>query len=387
MLRATVAGGTPPYQYLWSSGSNSNLIQSLDAGEYEVTVTDGANCTTTGIMTMIQPPALEIQGIQTDLTCFGLNNGSASAIPGGGTPPYTHQWNTGAGQESLTGLAAGTYAVTVTDNRNCTSIRTFSLAQPTLLQLEHAIVEPTCHSEKNGSISVAPSGGTPPYVFVWNSGQTSSNITGLSGGLYLVTITDGNHCTETAAFSLPAVTIPQTTLGADLLVELGEEITLTAYSNLSDALIKSYSWEGDAGSLLCPDCRRYRFVPIENGCQQVHIITPEGCEATDEVCYQVTARRNVYFPNVFSPDDDGQNDYFHPFTDASVRIIRYMSVFDRWGEKVFHRENMEPNDPSDGWDGYFRGETMNNAVFVWVAEVEFIDGQIRTYKGDVTIIR
>ena len=64
-----------------------------------------------------------------------------------------------------------------------------------------------------------------------------------------------------------------------------------------------------------------------------------------------------------------------------------MTIYDRWGNKLYHNENFSPNDPVAGWDGQSAGRDMNNAVFVWVAETEFIDGQIRLYKGDVTLIR
>jgi gliding motility-associated-like protein len=97
--------------------------------------------------------------------------------------------------------------------------------------------------------------------------------------------------------------------------------------------------------------------------------------------------QKVYVPNAFSPNDDGLNDLFMPFTDGSVRSIRSFRIFDRQGNNVFDASNLIPNEPSFGWDGVFRGKVMQPAVFAWMAEIEFLDGKIQLYKGDVVLIR
>jgi len=97
--------------------------------------------------------------------------------------------------------------------------------------------------------------------------------------------------------------------------------------------------------------------------------------------------RNIYVPNAFSPDGNGDNDIFYIFSDASVEKIRSFLVFNRWGESVFEVYNSQPNDPRWGWDGSYRGEPVNAAVYVWFAEIEFKNGDVEIIKGDVVIMR
>ena len=97
--------------------------------------------------------------------------------------------------------------------------------------------------------------------------------------------------------------------------------------------------------------------------------------------------RNVFVPSGFTPNGDNANDIFMVHGDDGIQEILSFKVFDRWGEVVFEASNAEPNDPEYGWDGTFRGQEMNPGVFVWIAEILFIDGYSEVYKGDVTLIR
>ncbi len=386
-VQITSAGGVPPYSYSWSNGGNANLLQNIAAGTYTITITDNQNCSSTASYTVIQPPLLTLQ--QTDavhIRCYGLSDGAVSATASGGTPPYSMLWSTGQQTAQLGNLPAGLYTATVTDANSCTTDISINLEQPPLLVVALNSNDPVCTSS-DGSVMASASGGVPPYGYLWASGQPTAEIDGLEAGLYAVTITDDKNCTASGQIILQDAVLPSVSLGEDITLDLGEQIRVTAFSNIPVSRIESYAWDGDAGVQECADCRFLEFIPLEDGCQTIVITTADGCMAGDEVCYTVKDLKRLYFPNVFSPNDDGENDFFHPFADASVRAIRFMTIYDRWGNKVFHNENFSPNDPAAGWDGQSAGRDMNNAVFIWVAETEFIDGQIRLYKGDVTLIR
>ena len=118
------------------------------------------------------------------------------------------------------------------------------------------------------------------------------------------------------------------------------------------------------------------------------LVTNEnGCTATDEVIIRVIKDRPYFVPNVFSPNNDGTNDGFTVFGGPGLELIEKLQVFSRWGELVFETNNILPNNESAGWDGKFNGELVNPGVFVYLAQLRFVDEEIVEVKGDVTVIR
>jgi gliding motility-associated-like protein len=115
-------------------------------------------------------------------------------------------------------------------------------------------------------------------------------------------------------------------------------------------------------------------------------VESNGCSDSDNLKV-IVERRDIYAPNIFSPNGDGNNDVFFLGAGPEVEKIRSFMVFDRWGESVHQYFDILPNDPTVGWDGNLRGDPLNPAVFTWFAEVEFIDGRVEIYKGDVTLVR
>lgn len=386
-IQINTTGGVLPYSFNWSNGSNNTFLQNIGAGTYIVTITDNQNCTASQSYTIQQPPQLLLlQTSAVHIRCYGSSDGTLSAAAAGGTPPYIIDWNTGVQSSGLDNLSAGTYTATATDANACTATTSINLEQPPLFVLTLTSSDPVC-TTSDGSVTAAVTGGVPPYEYLWATGELTTEINSLEAGVYAITVTDNKNCTASGQTILQDAVLPVVSLGEDITLELGEEIRVTATSNMPPSRIESYIWDGDAGVQNCTACRFLEFIPLENGCQTVVITTTDGCTAEDEICYRVNDLKRLYFPNVFSPNDDGENDIFYPFADASVKNIRFMTIYNRWGSKVYHNENFSPNDPVAGWDGVSAGREMNNAVFIWVAETEFIDGQIRLYKGDVTLIR
>jgi gliding motility-associated-like protein len=119
----------------------------------------------------------------------------------------------------------------------------------------------------------------------------------------------------------------------------------------------------------------------------VRVINKEGCEAQARVIVRV-GDPNLWAPNAISPTQgEGRNDFFTIFAAPNtVNKINSLQIYDRWGNLVFRQQNIPPNTPKYGWDGRFRGQPMNPAVFVWWAEVELISGQVILLKGDLTLV-
>src|SRR5690606_38937289 len=109
--------------------------------------------------------------------------------------------------------------------------------------------------------------------------------------------------------------------------------------------------------------------------------------ATDCVTVFVLVSRPIYIPSAFSPNDDGVNDYFTVFSGRQVRQIRRLLIFDRWGDLIYEGKDILPNVETLGWNGRFRGKRMDPAVFAYYTEVEFIDGVVVPYAGDVTLVK
>ncbi len=190
-------GGTPPYSINWSNGSSAEDQSGLCPGEYNVWVTDSENCATSDNLIFLDPPTLVMGVTTTDETALNANDGSATANPFGGSPPYNYLWNTGANTETISPLAPGMYCVTVVDENGCnTSACGFVQGTSCTLSGNVTATQPTCHEGTDGSATIDMSNGTPPYTYYWpTSNNTTDTETGLAAGTYMVTITDVINCT------------------------------------------------------------------------------------------------------------------------------------------------------------------------------------------------
>lgn len=189
-------GGTPTYNYLWSNGSTNQTANNLFAGIYSVTVTDFNNCTAVDSVTILQPPCpnLIVNLNLNHVSCAGSATGSAIAMPSFGLPPYSFLWSNGGTSSSISNLPAGNYWVQVTDNRNCVTLKTFTITAPSPLSIGLSPNNITCFGYKNGTIELTVLGGTFPYLFNWSNGSTSEDLIGLDIGNYSVLVTDAKGC-------------------------------------------------------------------------------------------------------------------------------------------------------------------------------------------------
>ncbi|NNC94369.1 MAG: hypothetical protein HKN92_02325, partial [Chitinophagales bacterium] len=193
---ANISGGTHPYSYAWSNGGNSQSISGLCSGVYSITVTDANGCTSTAIVNIQEPSPIVLSANQTNVSCFGFCDGTASISASGGTFPYSYLWSNGSTTTSLNGLCAGSYSVTVTDDNGCIAIETVTIIEPDQLQTITSQTNVSCNGSCDGSATINTFGGIPPYSYLWSIGATTSSITGLCQGVYSVTVTDGNGCTS-----------------------------------------------------------------------------------------------------------------------------------------------------------------------------------------------
>jgi gliding motility-associated-like protein len=215
-IQSTTTGGVLPFQYNWSNGVITGPgLQNIPCGSYKLTLTDAAGCTKTDTVKLNCPAAILISNITpVNIPCFGQLNGQISVSASGGTGALTYQWNDPAAQSTptATGLAAGSFTVTVTDTKGCTMTATSAVTQPSQLTLTFTKTDVTCFGGQNGSVTSVTGGGTSPYTWLWNNSQTGSSINALAAGTYSVTVTDHAGCTLTGTG--PTLTQPQTAVQA-----------------------------------------------------------------------------------------------------------------------------------------------------------------------------
>lgn len=195
----TVTDGTPPYTFAWSNGATTEDLANVPAGTYSVTVTDAGGQTATASATVNEPSPVSVSTTGADVTCNGDADGTATATASGGTAPYTFAWSNGSTSASISGLAAGTYSVTVTDANNCTGTGSATIGSPAALTASATGTDANCFGDADGSATATASGGTAPYSFSWSNGGSGASIAGLAAGTYVVTVSDANGCTATAS--------------------------------------------------------------------------------------------------------------------------------------------------------------------------------------------
>lgn len=245
------SGGTIPYTYSWNTtpAKTTATATNLTAGTYTVTVTDSNGCTAIDSGQVSEPTALIVSiNSKTDVLCYGGNNGSAIVSVTGGTAPYTYSWNTTPSQtnDTITGLTAGTYIVTVTDSNGCSDTAMVTITQPSTLNATiSTTTHASCYNDSNGSAVVIATGGTVPYSYSWNTNPTQTNdtIIGLTAGTYTVTITDSNGCSDTAVATItqPLPLVASISGKTDVLCN-GNNIGTATVAATGGTTPYNYSW-------------------------------------------------------------------------------------------------------------------------------------------------
>ena len=212
-ISTDVSGGTQPYTYLWSNGYTSGNLNGIPAGNYTLTVTDANGCTEFASQEINEASAMSVTGIETHVSCTNAGDGAIDLTVTGGEYPNepvttTYVWSNGATTEDLSGLAPGAYSVTVTNTPSynwaaCEESASFTITEPILLEISNSIItDVSTVGGSDGAIDITVSGGTMPYAFSWSNVGGTEDITGLSAGVYVVTVTDANGCLVTENFSI-----------------------------------------------------------------------------------------------------------------------------------------------------------------------------------------
>jgi hypothetical protein len=194
-IQVEVSGGTAPYTYLWSNGSEAEVLHNLGSGIYEVLITDAAGCTEEAQFYLEATQSISVHAEIVKPSCDGSRLGSISLMASGGAEPYSFTWSNGATGADIDALNEGYYTVTIEDANGCSLKRTFSVKTDNTLSASARITNTNCFNEPIGAIELRISGGTAPYKVEWSTGEQHENHTGLVAGKYTAQISDAGGCT------------------------------------------------------------------------------------------------------------------------------------------------------------------------------------------------
>ena len=256
---------------------------------------------------------------------------------------------------------------------------------------EAVVSEISCFAADDGVISLSNiSGGQPPYRISFDGGAflDQAQFTNLGAADYSIVVQDQNGCISELSVNLEqpreVVVTLTTNIDGENVIQLGDSVRLTAVYD-PNIPIDTIRWEPD--SIGFGNSNSVWVSPLVTASFSVTIQDTSGCADTDRMSIIVDKDRPVYIPNAFSPNEDGRNDVFFIQSGKGVKAIQSFLIFNRWGETIFELYDFQPNDPSLGWDGTFRGERMNTGVFAYFVEVEFEDGEVILFEGDVILMK
>ena len=386
-------GGTPAYAYQWDASANNQIgatASNLGKGRFTAQITDANGCTSSIEVEIDEPNAISLAFDIKNVNCSGEATGIINSIVNGGEQPYNYLWTLGQTTPNIENINAGSYDLTVTDNRGCTEVQSATVTEPGAPLVGTTETQNiTCNGDRDGYILITPSGGTAPYEYGLN-GDTPNHVNnkvGLYPGDYQVVIIDARGCKAT----LPTQTLSQPAaveldLGPNLIIPYGDSVLMNpsvenAFGNVT------YQWSTSSQeSLSCYDCRAPWVTPAYQEYVYLTVVDEHGCSAESQVLFNVTKTTKILVPTGFSPNGDGQNDVLYVLGEDDV-IIESFGIFDRWGEQVFLAEEVDINDFTVGWDGTFRGQPLPTGQYAWQLKVKMPDGRTEFLQGFSTLLR
>jgi gliding motility-associated-like protein/uncharacterized repeat protein (TIGR01451 family) len=229
----------------------------------------------------------------------------------------------------------------------------------------------------------AQAGGS--VTFIWPDGSRNATYSVSKPGIYPLKMTSGCD-TATVLFTVDESAIEVSLVQDTFTIALGDSLFLESkITNLGNQTVIAWT-DPQPGSLRCLRCPSTWALPVNDLTYWIRVSNESGC--LDSASAEVTVRKNfdIYFPNVFTPDGEGANARFFP-SGPSATTIQSLEVFSRWGEKMFENREILLNAPDDGWNGTTKGQNALPGVYVWVAQIVYLDGSTAILAGDVTLIR
>ncbi|MEY2918628.1 MAG: hypothetical protein RIS73_2342, partial [Bacteroidota bacterium] len=412
-LPVSFHASTPgPVKYLWdfSDGNtmatiDSNLVYTyLLPGQFlpKVILEDQTGCqiAVTGIDTISVTKSYVDFAASDSLLCDGgIINFTDSSTSNGTIINYN--WNFGDGSTSSAKkpshnyIAPGFYTVRliVTTANGCsdTAIKLNFIKVVASPVIDIAGNVPICMLSKLSFKGVIVQPDTSAIKWYWNFGNGNTSISqnplperyDTAGNYPLrLIVTNSSGCADTVDRTVVVYPLPVINAGPDKIIAVGSSIAIIP----TGSAVIDYLWTPSTG-LGCTICYNTIAAPKNTTTYTIKVTDANGCINKDDITITVVCNdKNVFIPNTFSPNNDGVNDLFYP-RGTGLFSIQSMRIFNRWGEMVFQKANLFPNNPSAGWNGTYNGRVQNSDVYTYIIEIICENSVILTYKGNITLIQ
>lgn len=401
----SVLPNLPEFDYEWSGpgtiqGSDTPNPLVNSPGIFSVTVTDTGNGCESDSNLIVTQNLQAPTAVATSLGQLDCDNLTTTVSGTGSTATgVSYAWTT-AGSGNIASPNAissivddtGVYYLTVTRLDNGCTATDFTAVAASSLPIENAVLRlqhPDCLDPEGYVYIDSVIGGAPPYFYSVDGDVfiTFPQFSYLEEGPHFIVIKDENGCVWTDTVTLLGSEEVLVELGPDVTIVQGEDYVLEAQLSIPMSEVDTLWWTNLPDSTECPQCLSQPVAPVETTTYRIHVVDTNGCAAMDKITVRVEQERPFFVPTAFSPNGDGINDRLFLYAGPEVAKVLHFRIFDRWGNLVFYEKDFDPNTPQFGWDGNFEGQPMNPAVFVWVAEMEFVDGARRAFNGDLSLLR
>ncbi|MCZ2101550.1 MAG: gliding motility-associated C-terminal domain-containing protein [Chitinophagales bacterium] len=371
--------------------SDSILITSTQPISLTATNEDGCSSTVTATITSdFDKPTLHVEGNPV-IKC----NEESTTLTGIAPGQIRYLWTNASGKilgfnPILLVNAPGDYFLQGLNEINgCTDMLNISISkEPTPNQVLYTEQQPLCFGESGQFVWTNGVGGTAPYTLLLNNKSINPNERiSINSGTYHIVLSDANGCQLKDTFDIDQLFDFAVDAGRDTVINLGNSYLLRPNSTLPLDEISGIIWE-PSQTLSCADCFNPIATPEQDTRYTITIYDANGCTKQDHVIVRVQFIKGYLAPNIFNPISYSGNSKFTIFPlENSIRIIKNLSIYDRWGNLMFIVDNIEAGNPELGWDGKFLGRDVQAGVYVWKAEIEYKDSSLETAAGDITIFK
>ena len=412
-LPVTFHASTPgPVTYLWDfndgntlSTTDSNLVYNyLLPGQFlpKVILEDQTGCQipVTGVDTINVTKSYVNFAADDSLLCdAGVVNFSDSTTSNGTISNYSWDFGDGgtsnAQNPSHNYSAPGFYSVrlvvTTANGCNDTATKTNYIKIVTSPVVDILGNVPICMQSKLLFKGIVVQPDTSKIQWYWDFGNGKTSITqnpqaqryDTAGNYPLrLIVTNSSGCADTVDKTVIVYPLPVVDAGPNKILGVGSSVAITP----TGSAVIDYLWSPATG-LSCTNCYNTIASPKNTTTYTIKVTDANGCINKDDITIVVVCNdKNVFIPNTFSPNNDGVNDVFYP-RGTGLFTIQSMRIFNRWGEMVFQKANLYPNDPTAGWNGRYNGKLLNADVYTYIIEIVCENSQVLSYKGNITLIQ